>query len=1096
MNIVAFSVLRAFLIFHLSVGIVSGCGLPRLIGTAYAQDVAAAIDAANQQVVQLLHAGKFAEARALAAKTLKQALDSIGPRHPLAILAIGNYASASNELGDHEEALRFLELGLKISREVRGEKHPQTVVAMSNYASVLLAQGRAADALPLFERAHAYAIELHGEKDANTLTLLNNYAMALRDLGRTADAAPHLERSYKLHSEIFGPKHMMTLIALHNYALIADALGQSREALPLFEQSLRLRTEVLGEKHPNTLRALSAYATSLKKVGRVVEALPHHERAFNLQRELLGAKHPLTLGALSSYASALYTLGRVADALPLYERVLRLRGEVLGEKHPDALAAFHDYANSLAEVGRREEALTHLRRGLDLTVEALGEKHPKSLTALSSYAVLQWQVSRSADALSLLDRALKLRVEVQGEQHPATLEALNSLAVALIGAGRHAEALPHFQRAMSLTSEALGDVHPGSLTMQYNYAAALMALGRAHEALPYLEKFMSGAEAQREEAGRDSVETQRAQFGLTLRGYHAYLIALNRSGRTQDALGMLERTKARTLLEQMALRSAAGDSGLPETDARTLLDYGKRIGEMDTRIAQATNSGEREPLKAQRNAASRGLAELKLRLQKTYPRFQQITNVRLATADDAKQLLPPGSVFVSYAFMEGDLLRALSTDATGTVTYHDLATMPGITDTIEALRMWSANLGEGAMVDDTGRTIQIMRWTDGDKPGWRVVTEGRACTAQQLRQDEPRSEFAALGADIPSLGAAPTTPGGNAGADCIPPGALFVSGDAQYQELVDYLGKALIAPLRAQLAGKTQIIISPDGPLGLLAFDILPFDGKPLIAQFEVSQVQSLSVLKLLKERQAEYGRNTARDVLLAIGNPDYGGDGAAPNRGAGRMMRSPMRSGTHPMEMLRTVKWAALPGTQTEMDQAARIFPGKSRVISGKAASETTLRALSANGELASYRYLHFAAHGYFDPSFPAYSSLVLAAEGVEPERDGYVTIGEWVGMNLKSELTLLSACNTARGENVSGEGLMGLSYALYVAGNINTLLTLWPVADEETAEFVSKLFVKIKAGQTHAQAITAVKREFMHHADPRKRNPYFWAPFVLYGI
>ena len=109
---------------------------------------------------------------------------------------------------------------------------------------------------------------------------------------------------------------------------------------------------------------------------------------------------------------------------------------------------------------------------------------------------------------------------------------------------------------------------------------------------------------------------------------------------------------------------------------------------------------------------------------------------------------------------------------------------------------------------------------------------------------------------------------------------------------------------------------------------------------------------------------------------------------------------------------------------------------------------------------------------------------------------MGEWVGMNLKSELTLLSACNTARGENISGEGLMGLAYALYVAGNTNTVLTLWPVADEETAEFVSSLLTKIKAGQPHAQAITATKREFLNHDNPRKRRPYFWTPFVLYGM
>ena len=172
---------------------------PRVIGGAYAQDPAAAIDAANQQVVQLLNQGKYAEARALAAKTLQQALDTIGPRHPLALLAMGNYASALNLLGEYTEALQFLELGLKINKQVYGEKHPRTIVAMSNYAAVLMGQGRPAEALPLFESALAHHTEQYGEKDSQTLTMLNNYAMALRDLGRYADAAPHLERSYKLH---------------------------------------------------------------------------------------------------------------------------------------------------------------------------------------------------------------------------------------------------------------------------------------------------------------------------------------------------------------------------------------------------------------------------------------------------------------------------------------------------------------------------------------------------------------------------------------------------------------------------------------------------------------------------------------------------------------------------------------------------------------------------------------------------------------------------------------------------------------------------------------------------------------------------------
>jgi CHAT domain-containing protein/tetratricopeptide (TPR) repeat protein len=664
--------------------------------------------------------------------------------------------------------------------------------------------------------------------------------------------------------------------------------------------------------------------------------------------------------------------------------------------------------------------------------------------------------------------------------------------------GRTAEALPNYERALKLRTEVLGEKHPDTLNSLNNYAFALQALGRTAEALPYYERFIAGAEAQRDDAGRDSAESQRGILGSLLYGYHNYLDALNTAGRTQEALNVLERTKARTLLEQMALRSAATGSGLPEAESKQLLDYASRIGAIDTRIAQTARDTERDVLKTERNTLSRDLAELKRQLQTRYPRFRQITDVRLATADDARTLLPANGLFVNYVVMSRNRVKALTLNASGAVTWFDVAALPGLADTIEALRVWTANPGGAAMVDDSGNPIQILRWSVNNTPRWRVVAAGKACNSQQLSEEqrrETRGNDPLEGINHNLVVAAK----GNAGANCIPPGAAFVSGEKPYQELVAYLGRVLLDPLQSQLTGKEQVIISPDGPLGLTPWDMLPLNGKPLIAQFEVSQVQSLSVLKLLKERQAEYGKATGREALLAMGNPEYGG-GAGMNRGKGlTMTRSPFaeQSGAAKLEeMLRTLSWGNLPGTQVEMEQAAKLFSGQSRVISGKAASETTLRALSKGGELAQYRYLLFAAHGFFDPSFPAYSSLVLTPEGREPERDGYVTIGEWVGMNLKSELTLLSACNTARGENISGEGLMGFAYALYVAGNTNTVLTLWPVADEETAEFVSSLLSKIKDGQSHIKAITATKREFLNHADPLKRNPYFWSPFVLYGM
>ena len=95
------------------------------------------------------------------------------------------------------------------------------------------------------------------------------------------------------------------------------------------------------------------------------------------------------------------------------------------------------------------------------------------------------------------------------------------------------------------------------------------------------------------------------------------------------------------------------------------------------------------------------------------------------------------------------------------------------------------------------------------------------------------------------------------------------------------------------------------------------------------------------------------------------------------------------------------------------------------------------------------------------------------------------------------MSACETGLGKVVIGEGIQGLPYALYVAGNRDTLLSLWQVSDGGTAEFMKRFWEKVKAGQNHAQALTQTKREFQRgDAGHGYVDSYYWAPFVLYGV
>lgn len=123
----------------------------------------------------------------------------------------------------------------------------------------------------------------------------------------------------------------------------------------------------------------------------------------------------------------------------------------------------------------------------------------------------------------------------------------------------------------------------------------------------------------------------------------------------------------------------------------------------------------------------------------------------------------------------------------------------------------------------------------------------------------------------------------------------------------------------------------------------------------------------------------------------------------------------------------------------------------------------------------------------------------GTTPLEDGELSIGDLAGLRLNSRLLVLSACNTARSDvadsHGSNEGQFGFAYALSLAGNRNALLTLWPVLDDASADFVARFFGHVAKGRPHALALQATKREFLKHPNPRWREPRYWAGFVLFG-
>ena len=146
----------------------------------------------------------------------------------------------------------------------------------------------------------------------------------------------------------------------------------------------------------------------------------------------------------------------------------------------------------------------------------------------------------------------------------------------------------------------------------------------------------------------------------------------------------------------------------------------------------------------------------------------------------------------------------------------------------------------------------------------------------------------------------------------------------------------------------------------------------------------------------------------------------------------------------------------------------------------------------------MHLAVHGVFNESRPQLSGLVLSPDP-EREHDGFLSVGEVFGLDLECDQVVLSACSSARGELLTGEGIEGLTRAFLYAGARSVVSTQWDVAGDPTARFMDLFYGGLgESAGTHALA--EAKRAFLRGeadlaGDLDPAHPYFWAAFVLTG-
>jgi CHAT domain-containing protein len=1013
--------------------------------------------------------------------------------------SLNSLAELYKAQGNYTRAEPLYERALAVLEATLGENHPRVATALNNLAGLYFAQGNYGRVESLYERALAIWEATLGRNHPDVAVAFNNLAELYNAQGNYGRAEPLYERALAIEESRLGKNHPRVATTLSNLAKLYFLQGNYERVEPLYERALAIVEAALGKNHPQVATALSGLAGLYKAQGNYGRAEPLAERALAIGEATLGKSHPDVATALSQLSEIYYSQGSYARAEPLAERALAIREAVLGKNHPDVATALNNLAALYRVQGSYARAEPLYARALAIDEAALGKNHPQVTTALSNLAELYFVQGNYARAEPLAERALAIREAALGKNHPDVATALNALAETYKYQGKYERAELFAARALETGEATLGKTHPEVAATLHNLAGLYKAQGNDAWARPLYERTLAIFEAAfgRSHPHLTVVLHNLAQFHLTQQNLSEALPLLTRAfsvsemhlrqevfgfseARLADALHDLRASEAllymvaraypgNARVRQLALSAALLRKGrsVEEISNTSLLIYRdlgqaeretfERLRALRTQFSTLALAGPGRLAPAEYQRRLKDLSEqgdaLEARLARRSERLRalQALPVPVAIVDRVAETLPKNSALVEFVAYHdrsvGHETSAPPVPYSGELRYLALVLFADG-------RTHALDLGPAAVIDHAARRL-------------RDALAGRVEDYQPAAQE------------------------------------LY---ELAFRPLVPLLGKV------------QRLFLSPDGQLSLVPFAALSDGTNFLVDTFDFTYLTSgKDLLRSSKDI------SPARSVVV-LADPDFNSPPAVSSLSKEEAPAERSASLERFFSSLRSdfadQPWPPLPGTRKEAEAIQRLLP-EAQVLLGHDATKQALLKLPTPG------LLHIATHGFFledAPAAPAEvravknfgavgesgpkhrppdpllrSGLVLAGvhaseaqPGSRGREDSLVTALELAGLNLwGTQLVVLSACDTGRGDVKLGQGVYGLRRALVAAGAETVVTSLWKVNDETTVELMEGYYERLLAGQGRATAM----REAMKALRQKQPHPHHWAPFIVIG-
>lgn len=962
------------------------------------------------------------------------------------------------------------------------------------------------EALPLWRDAG----DLKGEA-----TTLNNIAAIYHGTGDAKAALEASDRALKLFQGL--GDHEGEVKALIRIGNVHYDIGEQQKALDSLNQAL----DVLKQSPDQKLEA-----AALNVLGNVYDAMGEPRRAMDYLSRSLALRR--AIGDQAGEAFSLADLGMVHSSLGELQAALDYYTQALpffhnsGDLQSEAVI-LNNIAATNGELGERQKALEYYSKALTIR-RAAGDRRGEGIT-IANIGANYYTLGENERALEEYNRALSIFQELQDKV--GETRVLERIAIVYSANQESQKAIEIYNNLLEIWRARKDKRFEGTTLLRIgrsyyglkNYALALDYLMQSLEIAREVKNLSDEAEilqilgAVYRSTGKLEQSVEAYQQALNIyrqTGLHREVVALFGSARTEILRGNLD--TARKQIEQAIDLTESLRAKLSSLDLRiSVLADNKKYYE--TYVDVLMRMHEREPdrgydakaLQIHELASARGLLDL---LNEARADIRQGGDPVLLNRERTlqQQLNEKERYRISLtrargkekqvAEVEEELSRLLSQYRETQAEIR--ARSPQYAALTQPRPLELREIQTQVLDSDT----VLLEYALGDERSYLWFVSENSYASFVLPGREEIERQARRFYDLLSVNpAAESTDSPNPAAK------------GNYTEAAIALGKMLLGPIADRLAGKRLLIVS-DGALQYVTFGALhkPLAGKagisgrqslvplsrhyrPLIFDNEVVMMPSASTVAFLRSESS--GRKRATKTVAVLADPVFGRDDSRMSASKEDSTRAVVSSSA--VDIVKSSArdsglgdFTRLRFSRREAESITSLVPKESSL---QALDFAASRVTAQSTEMADYRILHFATHGLLNSKHPELSGLVLSLVDEQgKDVDGFLRFYEIYNLKLNADLIVLSACQTALGKEVSGEGLIGLTRGFMYAGAQRVVASLWRVDDHATAELMKRFYQgMLTEGLRPSAALRAAQISMLK--DRRWVMPHYWAAFTIQG-